>query len=99
MILLMLTPIMVLLVYLLGGLIQCFPHDIPIFKNDNKTVFIMIARAVVGTSVESTIKLFSQRNYGRAAVLALIANHAGDTKYRAIVKFRNNILQNIKWNS
>ena len=29
---------------------------------------------------------------------ALVANHAGDTKYRAISKKRMNLLQNIKWN-
>ena len=58
----------------------------------------MISKAVAGTSVESTIKSFSQHEDGRAAFLALIANHSGDTKYRAIVKARNNLLQNIKFN-
>ena len=57
-----------------------------------------MAKAVAGTSVEFTIKLFSQHNYGWASFLALIANHAGDTKYRAIVKYQNNLLQKIKWN-
>ena len=35
--------------------------------------------------------------YGRGAFLALIANHAGDVKYRAIAKKRQNLLQTIKW--
>ena len=30
--------------------------------------------------------------------MALIANHAGDVKYCAIAKKRQNLLQNIKWN-
>ena len=30
--------------------------------------------------------------------LALIANHAGDQKYRAILKKRQHMLQNVKWN-
>jgi hypothetical protein len=74
------------------------PHSGPIFKDDNKTVFMMISKAVAGTSVESTIKSFSRQKDGRAAYKALVANHAGDEKYRAIVKARMNLLQNIKWN-
>ena len=74
------------------------PHSGPIFKDDNKTVFMLISKAVAGTSVESTIKSFSRQKDGRAAYKALVANHAGDEKYRAIVKARMNLLQNIKWN-
>ena len=79
-------------------LISRLPHVGPIFKDDNKTVFMMISTAVTGTSVESTIKSFSRRKDGRGAYLALISNHAGDAKYRTIVKTRMNLLQNIKWN-
>lgn len=83
---------------MLEELIQRLPHSGPIFRDDNKTVFMLISKAVAGTSVESTIKSFSRQKNGRGAYLALIANHAGDTKYRAIVKARMNLLQNIKWN-
>ena len=83
---------------LLEELITRLPHNGPIFRDDNKTVFMMIATAVAGTSVESTIKSYSRRKDGRAAFCALISNHAGDTKYCAIVRSRNNLLQNIKWN-
>jgi len=83
---------------MLEELILRLPHSGPIFKDDNKTVFMMISKAVAGTSVESTIKSFSRQKDGRAAYLALVANHAGDEKYRAIVKARMNLLQNIKWN-
>ena len=79
-------------------LINCLPHDGPIFRDDNKTVFMMIAKAVAGTSMESTIKIYSRHKDGRTTLLALIANHMGDTKYCAIVKARNNLLHNIKWN-
>jgi len=79
-------------------LILRLPHSGPIFKDDNKTVFLMISKAVAGTSVESTIKSFSRSKDGRGAYKALVANHAGDEKYRAIVKARMNLLQNIKWN-
>jgi hypothetical protein len=79
-------------------LIKRLPHSGPIFKDDNKTVFMMISKAVAGTSVESTIKSFSRQKDGRGAYKALVANHAGDEKYRAIVKSRMNLLQNVKWN-
>ena len=79
-------------------LILRLPHSGPIFKDDNKTVYMMISKAVAGTSVESTIKSFSRQKDGRGAYQALVANHAGDEKYRAIVKARMNLLQNIKWN-
>jgi hypothetical protein len=79
-------------------LITRLPHTGPIYRDDNKTVFMMISKAATGTSVESTIKSFSRAKDGRGAYKALIANHAGDTKYRAIVKARMNLLQNIKWN-
>lgn len=83
---------------LIDELINRLPHEGPIFKNDNKTIYMKIDEAARGTSVESTVKAFSRRNDGRGAFLALIANHAGDTKYRSIMKKRLNLLQNIKWN-
>ena len=41
----------------------------------------MIAKAVAGTSIESTIKYYPRHKDGRNAFIALIANHGGDTKY------------------
>lgn len=79
-------------------LILQLPHSGPIFKDDNKTLYLMISKAVAGTSVESTIKSFSRSKDGCGAYKALVANHAGDEKYWAIVKARMNLLQNIKWN-
>ncbi len=79
-------------------LIGRLSHQGPIYKNDNTSVFLKIEKASRGTSVESTVKAFSRRKDGRGAYLALIANHAGDTKYRAIHKKRMNLLQSIKWN-
>ena len=83
---------------MLEELINCISHAGPVFSNENKTVFVMITKAVSGPSVDSTIKFYSRRKYGRAAFIALIANHSGDTKYQAIVKSRINLHQNIKWN-
>ena len=83
---------------LLEELSKRLPHTGSIFRDDNKTVFMAISKAATGTSVESTIKTFSRTNNGRGAYFALRANHAGDIKYRAIVKSRMNLLTNIKWN-
>ena len=83
---------------LLDELTARLPQTGPIFKNDNATVYMMVEKAVRGTSVESTVKSFARRKDGRGAFQALVANHAGDVKYRAILKKRMNLLQNIKWN-
>ena len=66
---------------MLEELIHYFPHAGSIFCDDNKTVFVMISKAIAGTSVELTIKSYSIRKDGWASFLALIANHADDTKY------------------
>ena len=83
---------------LIEELIARVPHVGPIFRNDNATVYMKIEEAVRGSSVESTIKSFARQKDGRGAYLALVSNHAGTTKYRAIMKKRMNFLQNIKWN-
>ena len=67
-------------------LVASIPHIGPIYKNDIAAVYHKIEEASRGTSVESTIKPFSRRKDGRGAFLALIANHDGDVKYRAIAK-------------
>ena len=79
-------------------LIKRLEHTGSVYRDDNKTVYMAISKAAAGTSVESTIKTFSRTNNGRGAYFALIANHAGDTKYRSIVKSRMNTLTNMKWN-
>lgn len=83
---------------LLNELVARLPHTGPIYRNDNATVYMKIEEAVRGTSIESTIKASARAKDGRGAFMALIANHAGDTKYRAINKKRQNYLQNVKWN-
>ncbi len=73
---------------LVGELIARLPHDGPIFKYDNATAFQKVEEAARGTSCEWTIKAYSRKKDGRGAYLALISNHAGDAKYRAIAKKR-----------
>ena len=79
-------------------LVARLSHTGPIFKHDNGTVFMLIEKAARNTSVESTVKAFARKKDGRGAFKAIVMNHAGETKYRAISKKRLNLLQNIKWN-
>ena len=44
---------------LVGELIARLPHEGPIYKNDNATVFQKVEEAARGTSCESTIKAFA----------------------------------------
>ena len=71
---------------LVEELIAQLPHDCPIFKNENATIFAKIEESIRGISVESTIKSFARRKDGRDAYEALIANRAGNIKYRAMNK-------------
>ena len=82
---------------LLAELEKRLPHEGTIYKTDNASVYMMIEKATRDTSVASTVKAFSRTKNGRDAYLALIANHAGDEKYRAITKKSINFLQNTKW--
>ena len=79
-------------------LIARLSHGDSLYRSDNKTVYLAIEKACRGTSVASTVSGFSRAQNGRGAYLALIDHHAGDSKYRAIMKKRMNLLQNIKWN-
>ena len=74
------------------------PHTGPIYKHDNASVFLLVEKAARNTSVEFIVKAFARSKDDRGAVQAIIANHAGEAKYRAIHKKRMNLLQNIKWN-
>ena len=82
---------------LVEELIARLPHTGPVYKSDNAAVYMKVEEAARGTSVESTIKPFARRKDGRGALEALLANHGGEVKYRAIAKKRQNLLQNIKW--
>ena len=83
---------------LLGELTERLEHGDSLYSSDNKTVYMAIATACAGTSVESTIKTFNRTQNGRGAFMALMDHHAGDTKYCSIAKKRQNLLSNIKWN-
>ena len=51
--------------------INFLPREGTIFRDDIKTVFMMISKAVADKYVESKIKSYPRRKYGRAAFLLL----------------------------
>jgi hypothetical protein len=79
-------------------LINRLSHGDALYRSDNKSVYLKLEKACRASSVESTVKTFSRTQNGRGAYLALIDHHAGESKYRTILKKRMNLLQNIKWN-
>ena len=79
-------------------LVVRLPHTCSIYKKDDASVFLPVEKASRNTSVESTVKSFTRTKDGRGVFNAIIANHAGETKYRSIQKKMMNLLQNIKWN-
>ena len=79
-------------------LIAQFPHTGSAYKYDNKTVFTKIEKVSRVTSMETTVTTFARLNDGRGTYLTLIFNHAGDQKYRAVLKKRQNMLQDVTWN-
>ena len=54
-----------------------------------------IEKAERETSVDSIVKSFSCRRYGKGECVDLILNHAGDTKYHAILNDRMNLIHHI----
>jgi hypothetical protein len=50
---------------------------------------MIIEKCTRGTSVGSSIKGFTCKKDGHGAFKALIANHAGETKYCSIMKKKN----------
>ena len=79
-------------------MVAIFTHNGPIYKHDNTPVYMNTNKVARGTSVASTVKALYRHMYGRGLFIALIYNHAGDTKYRAILKNCMNLIQNIKCN-
>ena len=73
-------------------------HDDPLYKTDNKTVYLMLEEATRSSSCASAVKPYTKRKDGRAAFLSLVASHAGKDKWEKLVKDRTRFLMNTKWN-
>ena len=68
----------------------------PKYKHDNTSVYTNIRKEARGASVESNVKAFFHFKDGKGSFLALVMNHAGNTKCHAILKKHMELLQNIK---
>ena len=81
-----------------GELVSRLFHNGMIYKHDNPSVYMNIEKAERGTSVGSIVRAFSRLKYGRGVYIALVYNHAGNTKYGSIINNCINLLQKVKWN-
>jgi hypothetical protein len=80
-----------------GYLIACMPHNHPLYKVDNGSVFDLIESTVCGHNIATTIALFHHVRDGRGALLALQSQHAGKEIYDQLVSEAENVLKNRQW--
>ena len=71
-------------------------HNNPLFRDDNEQFYGILEEAVRGTVFEVTIKPFQRRADGRGSYLALIAQHAGQDKWIAILRTAKKYVNNRK---
>ena len=82
----------------LGDMIARASHSHVLYKSDNAHVYSLIEQAARNSTFLSTIKPFENRKNGRAAWLALVTAHVGDSKWEQILNENNKWLINAKWN-
>ena len=81
-----------------GEMISRLDHSHALFKSDNGNVFDMIEAALRGSAVTPSIAQFRKTRDGRAAYLAVLAQHAGRNVYDKLHREAEDKLQNRKWN-
>jgi hypothetical protein len=81
-----------------GEMISRLDHSHALFKSDNGNVFDMIEAALRGSAVTPSIAQFWKNRDGRAAYLAVLAQHAGRNVYDKLHREAEDKLQNRKWN-
>ena len=80
-----------------GEMIARLSHAHPLYKSDNGQVFDVIESALRGTALSPSIAQYRKTRDGRAAFLALKAQHAGRDVWDRIQRDAENKLQNLKW--
>lgn len=73
------------------------PHTGPLYRRDNESLYFKLEVATRGTNKAATIKPYSRTKDGRAAYLALIAQHAGKDRWQTLVQQNESILHDVKW--
>jgi hypothetical protein len=64
-------------------LVQRGSHDHALFREDNALVYFYLEEATRSTSYAASIKPFQRTKNGRGAWLAMVAQYAGEDKWRA----------------
>jgi hypothetical protein len=80
-----------------GDLTAHMPHNHPLYKVDNGSVFDMIESTINGHNVAATIAPFRRKWDGRGALIALQSQHAGKAIYDQLMKEVENVLKNRQW--
>ena len=80
-----------------GELIARLSHTSPIFRDDNKQVYLFLEEATRSTIYGASIKPFTRSKNGRGAYLALINQHAGVDKWEKELKDQEQFLLSRKW--
>jgi predicted RNA-binding protein YlxR (DUF448 family) len=80
-----------------GELIARASHDHPLFRDDNSQVYYTIEEATRTTSYAASIKPYQRAKNGRGAWLALKAQYAGNDKWQAEIKIKDDLLHTRVW--
>lgn len=80
-----------------GELIARLSHTHPVFRDDNKAVYLHLEVATRGTVYSASITPFCRTKDGRSAYMALISQHAGVDKWERELKSNENFLKTRFW--
>jgi hypothetical protein len=80
-----------------GELIARASHDHPLFRDDNSQVYYYLEEATRTTSYAASIKPYQRAKNGRGAWLALKAQYAGNDKWQAEIKLKDDLLHTREW--
>ena len=80
-----------------GELFSRASHFHALFRNDNAQVYYYLEEATRSTAYAPSIKPFQCGKYGRGAWNAMIAQYAGEDKWRAELKIQDDLLHSRKW--
>ena len=80
-----------------GELVARASHEHPLFRNDNSLVYYNLEEATRTTSYTASIKPYQRAKNGRGAWLALKAQYAGNDKWQAEIKIKDDLLHTRVW--
>ena len=75
----------------------CLSHDDASYGNDNEILYEYLEESTRGTIFAVSIKCFEISYNGRGAWLYLNKQHAGDSKWTAILNKSENSINSTKW--